>query len=370
MNNLIYFFSQKVSATDKFLCNPAYEHHEWFILRDIQWWPSHICSRSHKVSVPWPVADSLAPIPEISHNETRFDVIFDQVAEKFCQQVTTTGRTPYIMWSGGIDSTSILISILKVANKDVLENLVVVCNQKSINENPYFYYHYVFGKLKTVDSDTFEITSNNYNKILLVNGDCAEMVHAPTHTHILAYLNQFDVLNSSWKDNSQLKKSLQTKNPKALNFALDLITESIKYSPVPIETVYDFLWWNYFNFKLSDSLIRAMGWITDQLTADQTEDFWNNTFQRFYLYPEVQVWGMITNNIRRETAHLDVKYAVKKYIHDFDHNDYYYYNKKRCPSPLYTSAQENIFAIDRSWKKYSFENPEDRRLLGQWLNRI
>ena len=167
MNKLIYFQSQLISRIDPFLCSKTYTNHNWFTLRNVDSWPGHICSRSIELNTPWPLAKSLDSIPLITNNETRFDIVLDQIAEKFYLQVKQTQRTPYVMWSGGIDSTCILASLLK-APKVLTDQLVIVCNQASIDENPYFYNRFIKDKLTTVDTDQFKVNSENYNKILLV----------------------------------------------------------------------------------------------------------------------------------------------------------------------------------------------------------
>lgn len=370
MSKLIYFQSQLISAYDPFLRNKDYAHRHWFELQDVDGWGGHLYSRTTKLDVPWALADSLAPIPAITSNETRFDIVLDQIANTFCQQVNQTQRTPHILWSGGIDSTAILISVLKTGNKEILDQLVVVCNQASIEENPYFYNRYIKDKLKTIDTDHFKVTSENYNKILLVNGDCAEMVFGSTHPQALGRQGLLDIIHEPWTNDTLLRRAINTTNSNALDFGFALVKESIKHSPVPIETIFDFLWWHYFNFKIVDSYVRAMVYTADQLTDTEAMDFRTNTFQRFFMYPEMQMWGMLTNNARRETMHLDYKYDAKTYIYNFDHNDFYYNNRQKYPSMIKNTASQHVFAIDENCRRYSFANPDDRRLLGQWLERI
>jgi hypothetical protein len=365
MNKLIYFNFNLISRFDEFL----FKKNSWFGLRETEGWPGHICSRSHQLDVPFALADTLIPIPKITNNETNFNIVLDQIAEKFCRQVIQTQRTPHIMWSGGIDSTAILVSLLKVASQEVLEQLVVVCDQQSIDENPYFYNRYIKNKLQTVDSLQFTITADNYNKMLLVSGDCAEMIFGSTYPYSLFRQNQLDLIHESWHNEELLYQSIKTKNPQSLKFGLEIVKESIQYSPVPIETIYDFLWWHYFNFKITDSDIRPTAYFTSQLTDEQAKDFNQNSYQKFFTYPEMQIWSMLTTNARRESMNIDFKYDAKKYIYEFDHNDFYYNNKEKYPSVIHV-APHYIFAIDENWRRYRLTDIDDRHMVGQWLNRI
>jgi hypothetical protein len=370
MTKLVHLQLGLISKFDKSTHDKNYQNHAWFgLIRHVGCWGAHICSRSNQLDTPWELDISLAPIPEITHSETRFDIVLDSIAEKFCHLVFQTQRTPYIMWSGGIDSTSILVSLLRVANKELHERLVVVCNQASIDENPYFYHRYIKDRLRTVDTDQFAVTPENYNKILYVNGECAEMIFGSTQPHNLARQGQLDIINHSWQDHRLLSKSMLTTDQGALEFGLDMIKESIKHSPVPIETIHDFLWWHYFNFKINDSLTRIMLTVADQLNDQQATEFWKDSYYLFYMRPEMQIWSMITNNHRREHMHIDYKYDAKNYIYQFDQNDFYRNNKQKHVSLIARRADGHVFAIDQNWRRYSFNRVDDRRLLAKWLGK-
>jgi asparagine synthetase B (glutamine-hydrolysing) len=151
MNNLIYFSTGAVISHDSEVTNNDYQYHNWFNLTKGLEWPSHTTSRVHQLNTPWALSPTVCPIPKLSHNEENFDNVIDSIAEKFCQQVLQSGRTPYIAYSGGIDSTSILVSLLKINNTDFLKKLVVLHNKNSIKENPYFYHRFIENKLQTQD---------------------------------------------------------------------------------------------------------------------------------------------------------------------------------------------------------------------------
>jgi hypothetical protein len=72
-----------------------------------------------------------------------------------------------------------------------------------------------------------------------------------------------------------------------------------------------------------------------------------------------------------------VKYFAKKYIYDFDHNDFYFSNKTEQGSDtnkFSKSAMYNIqglyFAFDSDWNKYSLKDRNTRKWIGKILNRV
>lgn len=341
---------------------------------------SHLYSRSHDLKTPWPLAKSFLPIPELQTTDTRFDLAIETAAHDFCQLVRTTGKTAYCSWSGGIDSTSILVSILKVADKSVLDNLIIECNENSIAENPYFYYKFIDGKLPTQTPEQVRVTPDNFDKILIADGDCAEMIMGSTYANKLAYLGKFAELDTPWRriyDKDFRDRALISQHADqdldSIHFTLDLISDTVPYAPMPVNTYYDWLCWQYFNFKIVDSMMRDVATHTKELDAQQSRYFLQNTLHRFYLHPHVQSWYMLTQTQRREKLHIDGKYFAKQYIHDFDGNDMYFYNKMKSTSRkenLHGNGRELTVAIDTEWNKYSLTNRDHRHMLGRLLNRI
>jgi hypothetical protein len=373
MTKFIYLSLQWLSGYDRQLLLPNYQYSKWFKLHQAEHWPRHTTSRVHLLDTPWPLAPTVCPIPKIIGNELRFDVVIEEIAEEFCRQVTESNKDPYICWSGGIDSTSILVSILKVATAEFLERVTILCSDKSVTENSYFYYKFIDKKLKTQNIDTFEITADNYDKIIVVDGEAGNQIMGQTAIHKLIYSGQHDLLNAPWKNIVDLKKLLIG----ATDFNIELICESLKHSPIDIETGYDLLWWTNFNFKFDEVLLRKTMSYTEQLTNVQSKTFFTQSLYKFYAHPKMQIWSMLSKDLRRETSSIISKYIPKKYIFDFDNNDFYFSSKceEGSLSDVFFnkdigSKNSAMFAIDEEWHRYNINHADSRRMLGAILHKI
>ena len=189
--------------------------------------------------------------------------------------------------------------------------------------------------------------------------------------NILRYYNRIDLFATPWRNHNNLTELL----PGSSQFTIDLVTESIKHAPIDITTCYDFIWWANFNFKVDEVLIRKVIGMTSKLSAEQCRVFWNQGLQRFFVDPEMQVWSMISSDLRREKTSIFSKYFPKNYIFDFDKNELYYSNKREEASNSdsalkYSNGLTPIYAVDNNWNKYSIANKVDRKQLGQILKRI
>jgi hypothetical protein len=375
MDNLIYMLPNRI--IDAEFDNPAYQHHKWVSLSKLPFLPAYMCSRVHQLDTPWHLAPSLLPMPDLSgqtSNEINFSVVMDSIAWEFCQLINNTDRTPYVRWSGGIDSTAILVGLLRVADTETLNKIIVLCDTDSVAENPYFYNKFIKNQFTVADDTEFIINSTNYNKILLVDGDCAEMIAGSTIAYNQVRLNQAEILNKPWRSVTNLENLICSDTPERATFVIELIKESLNYSQLEINTVYDFFWWYYFNYKINDSLMRSIAQYTRYLTPSESQQFFKTSLHRFYVHQQMQVWSIISLPYRSEKNLLDSKYFFKKYIHDFDCNDFYFYNKHKHRSipPLWATRLESdsLFAIDQNWNRFSVHLPEHRQLLGQVLGRV
>jgi hypothetical protein len=394
MNDLIYFSLNSLSALDPDLTSSDYVHHPWFTLSSAKSWANHTTSRVHKLNTPWSLADSVSPIPQLNHNNTQFDQVIDGIAERFVQQINSSSRRPYLCFSGGIDSTSILVSLLKTANKDFLQRLVILHNENSVLENAHFYYKYIDKKFETQSIDSFKVTAENYNKIIVVDGEVGNQCMDSQIINLFAYYKQFELLDQAWRTLPDLTVLF----PGGNQFHVDLVLESIPLAPVPIETVYDFLWWVNFNFKWDECLLCKVLNFVGGLNNAQSAEFFQHGLYRFYEQPDMQIWSMLTRDHRREKVCTTAKYFSKRYIYEFDHNHLWWANKKEefsntktwYNNSFGTDSQRNnsdltfnvapginmkpycgqpVVAIDKNWTKYSIADVDTRQALGKILQR-
>lgn len=373
MRDLIYLSLPWLSMYDAGLLDSNYPHHQWFHLQNVEHWPRHTTSRVHALDTPWSITPTVIPIPEINNNELRFDRVIESIAEQFCNHATQSGKKVYVCWSGGIDSTAILVSILKIASAEFLKNLTVLYSSNCVTENAYFFSYFIKEKLQSENIDTFSVTPENYDKIIMVDGEAGNQVMGQTSIHKLIYAGRLDLLNQPWRTIKNINQLLIG----ATDLAKQLLTESIEHAPVPIETGCDFLWWTNFNFKFDDVLLRKALNYTQHLDPAQSKLFYEQGLYRFYTHPEMQVWSMIAKDLRRESSKYMPKYIPKKYIFEFDHNEFYFSNKSEEGSSSYAffnqdvgSKTTGIFALDKDWNKYNIADQCVRTQLGKILQRI
>ena len=83
----------------------------------------------------------------------------------------------YLLWSGGIDSTAVLISFLKSISEEQKRMFHIIMSKRSIEEYKLFYDNYVDGKLDVIWTDKqnyVDVYKMALNRGYTVTGDCGD----------------------------------------------------------------------------------------------------------------------------------------------------------------------------------------------------
>lgn len=127
------------------------------------------------------------------------------------------GQLLYIPWSGGIDSTLVLIELMKVCHSS---QIIIQMNHNSITEYPLFYEKYIKGKFDTVEFS---------------------YMTGPTHDGLLVTCHSMDTLFGPvyiiHKSDEYLNERINISN------MTEIQQKFIHASPTPIVTKKDFMFW-------------------------------------------------------------------------------------------------------------------------------
>jgi hypothetical protein len=261
----------------------------------------------------------------------------------------------YIFWSGGIDSTLVLCSVLR--NFKNLSKIVVVLNKHSIAEYPDMYTNYIEGKLATISTDEFfdsniQFSHNN----LYTSGE----IGGP-----LISFDSFENFNERypgihtrpWKNhvNEILKYFTENTNINSAVFTYNEIIETAQSAKIDLRTVYEFLWWVNFNWG-HDIDIVSMLWNYQQLddTINSKKFIEQNCFF-WYNGQEFQNWAVSLLGQELMSRGNIQKYIYKKYIYEFNNDlDYFKYKNKEVSTPKNAKLYLNkkVLAIDTDYNFY------------------
>jgi len=270
-------------------------------------------------------------IPTVDNN---FSKTFEEITDQRCQELLTkyNDRPWIISWSGGIDSTVILVSLLKHAPKSTLDTITVCCNNLSVIENPVFFYNHVLPNFKIINS-----TDSNFENL--------------SHSHYVIDGNPADLLQGSGLGLQAQISGLNLRSPwqNQTGALIDFLTDSIGrvsaewfYTRVSsninsldgpdqlVDTLSDWFWWVNFNWK----------WVPDNWFTLSYQNLPNVkscfvSFKNWYDTADYQQWAIKRGRyslIHDGASPGDYKKPSKQYIYDYDRNQYYYRFKTKTHS--------------------------------------
>lgn len=305
-------------------------------------------------SLPWPtkIKDRFKmPAYERSFSKT-YEQITNERAAEVAKLIREQDKKFSVLYSGGIDSTLIAVALLKNLSTQELKNVNFYCNTASIIEHPLFYKDYIYEKFEIIDSSKYlveDVAAKGYIVISSAAGDplCGSKIWLDLQPNIYYYMRDLSSdskrnINNHWrramdpevhysvfkdlimshyniKENKNLGEQYYSKMEK-----------NIKTSNVPVNSLFDFYWWNVFNIKYIHLLSKL--YIEDGFKMNFNE-LEKNMFD-WYNTEDYQQWSM-ANNYTGEKIDFSlatIKLCVRKYIHDFDKNDWYFHFKQKLSS--------------------------------------
>jgi hypothetical protein len=243
-------------------------------------------------------------------------------------ELLKTGKHINILWSGGVDSTVALFSLMRQAQN--IDQISIICTFESIIESG--------GLFDSVIKNSgirikFDQTRGNTNlpysydiedpTQIYVTGQCADQLFSATKFLKISDISLTDPWYSAYDQSF-----------------LDLIEPSLKFSHRPIETVNDLRWWSLFNYTWTTVLYDDC--------VDRPVDL-ANRISSFYATPDFQKWSIHTPTYYNadEEYKGPMKQALSQLI------DYPYYIKYKRKTMSYTwRKNKNWYLLDKNFKTY------------------
>lgn len=302
--------------------------------------------------------DPVMALPELTHIPDCLEDLFDARAIELFNTAKLQNKRIYMMWSGGIDSTAVLVSFLRNLSESDLKILTVVLTQQSVDENPEFYQHHVHGKLDTLDYYDFHLGEEFLSTNIVLTGDPGDCIFGPSVGMYADFIPDGKHLRS-FKDSTNLIAFSIEKRSQHVIKKFDLqgfgkwyvqkVTDNlIEVNPAGVETLADWWWWHYVNLKWETSiwrpLVRRKYNYLDQPLTDQTiNSFVQNTFfntSKFHQWSYTNLKNLVGSDIKNH------KRGPKQYIYDFDRNRAYFENKTKLES---VPARDNLVTKPAYW---------------------
>ena len=298
-----------------------------------------------KVSVPF-------PLPKFRPMHRSYEEICNERATELIARAEKLDAKIYISWSGGIDSTLVLVSMLKNATPQQQKRFIVLLSDLSIDEYPLFYETFIRGKLKTDTASALPVVLGTPN--MIINGEHNDQIFgsdimAPI---ILKHGNQ--VIHQKYNRDILFGEYFNAVGDATIaNFYLDLFERLPASSPIPIETMYDFTWWINFSLKWATVYTRILTFTAPVNKNRITESYAMTYFEPFYNTEEFQLWSLNNQDKKIKDSWVTYKWPCKEIICDFTKDAVYRDTKLKVGSlGSFLRSKRSYEAIDTEFKLY------------------
>jgi hypothetical protein len=244
----------------------------------------------------------LYPLPELTTPKSFEEVCLDRAAE-----LLRKGKQIVLLYSGGLDSTTILVALDACVKAGIgsSQQVVVAATPESVAENRQAWFDLVLPNYEVVHtSKTMRVLPDT----LYVQGENSDQLFGPVQqTSLDTATIQFD--------SSQLDAFLQPISEKHRPFYHEAFTQLAKAAPIGLPTMKHFLWWMNFTCKWQAVALRTLT-ITDLLKSnsciskDQALMF--DTFFNTEDFQQLALAGLLSDH-----SEVVTQYTIKKPERDF-----------------------------------------------------
>jgi hypothetical protein len=258
---------------------------------------------------------NLIPYSKPLQSDKSFNLTFEDICNKRAISLLKTNKIINIFWSGGLDSTVALLSL--ISNCNDTNQIRILATYNSIFESGYFYETFL-KPFNTIFNVIPPKKNFNENEIYITGGPGNQLFKTGGMS-----------VNDFVKDQNDLLKSYKdVVDPEKYEF----YEPAILKSPRPIKTYEDFLWFEGFAFKWEhqryDILLRY-------LTPNNIKEYLEK-FIGFYYTKEFEQWSIDSNEQQYDINNFfkTTKLPMRKYIYKQlgDRSNDYVNNKKVGPS--------------------------------------
>ena len=343
-------------------------------------------------NTPWnALSNPLYAMPELKFINDKMSDLLDERAMELYNEAKNSNKKLAVMWSGGIDSTAVLVSLLKNIPNNEHDMIEVIMTTSSIYENVNFYFKHISNKLKQKNYIDIKLDVDFLDQYILLHGDPADCLFGPN----MPSSNNQTVKNYE-SSGIHLKlhsiHKINIKHPLLSTYQLgfdfnqwyyDKINQTIQQAGQSdyVSTVADFWWWQYFNFKWEFSCQRPFFYMRSlqqdskrmpmykkSIPHGHQEQFAKNTFfntDKFQQWSYTNLKNLIPKDVSQH------KIDLKKYVYEFDHNEIYFSTKTKVgtKTPVHVLRTVNVngdstvnpLYYDDEWVGHAW-NEDDHRL--------
>lgn len=304
---------------------------------------------------PLRIINTTDPLPKPFESTVSLSDIMDETAQNIIQKVN--GGKIIVCWSGGVDSTAVVVSFLRNLPINGQKQLIVLGNEHSVLENKSFYHLLKNNNVSLILSDTLVEDLKEEECTAITSGWCADQLFG-SDIHLIdpSFYNKspIEAIPAIWQ--KKFPRSSISKESAEILFSI--YKEYGKHLGLEIEQFCEMAWLHNFGVKWT--------FISNFMDFKLFQSSNENKAIPFFTNLDFQRWSISNfENIRKKNVFYEPGYykrALKQYIYDFD-NDGNYYSMKGKKNSWATIMEEPGIRVktDQGIKLFDAVNKKGER---------
>jgi hypothetical protein len=280
------------------------------------------------------------PVAEYDPNfGMHYEEITDLKAQELLKLSKKTNRLIVVGWSGGIDSTLVVAALLKCGTPEDYSRIIIATTKTGVWENsPFFFDCIVKNNLKVVEYDRFvsSLNTSNFSNYIYVNGYPNDQLLIGAGSSSEMAINDPRWLEIPWQDSAKILEYLSAYWTTAgtAEWLLRKLSESVLSLNAPVKSCYDLVRWLSFNYVFLPAFSNDYGNMYANICRIPINQ-WTDCAYQWFTDPRYQQWGLKNFSNSEQLLGPDRdqwKWVAKKYIYDYDKNDFYLRYKTKMGS--------------------------------------
>jgi hypothetical protein len=297
------------------------------------------------------------PKPDFNFNKS-FDECAVDRARQIYEKHKEFGVPIRLSWSGGIDSSSALMSFIELLGiTEARRCLEISLTAEIFLENPLLWERVVRKEnFKVVNALQFPDQWDR--SVIMVNGEGGDQVHGVDIYRGLIKLYGEGALRLEW-NHANVVKFIKfrdtTLNDNEAEFLANLLINQVRQSPLEIVNFADFWWWINFTCKWASTFYRLLTKSSNAVTYDLVDNY----FFPFYNSTNFQLWSMHKREEKHKGNWASYKWKSKEFVARVSSSPEYNYKHRQGSLTSVLSHTNRFEGIDDSFNFYDKINPED-----------
>jgi len=286
---------------------------------------------------------SLYPLTPYRAFTKTYEQVCNERAVEILAHTEKIGKDMYVFYSGGIDSTCLLVSLLKNATAAQKKRLVILLSQESIMENPQFFDEHIRGKLRAESSTMFPYILGTDD--LILSGENNDQVMGSDKVGRLILNYGPGAIHRPYKRDTFVEFFGQSfgGDMHVTNFYIDLFERLRDAAPIKLATNFEFLWWINFALKWQAVVVYTLMFAAKRNLRGITPDYMDTRYTSFYNTEDFQLWSMNNLDKRIKDTWPTYKWPSKEVIFDYTKDTEYFKHKTKKGSRAFITRQQTAF---------------------------